>query len=62
MNKVLFTALFALFVSSFQAQFVVDQTYAIEEYVNDILLGSGISAANISYSGDELQLGYLTNI
>ena len=61
MNKVLLTALFALLAGTFQAQFVVEQTYTIEEYVNDILLGSGISATNITYSGDELQLGYLTN-
>lgn len=42
------------------AQVVVDQTLTPEEYVNDILLGSGIQASNITFTGSEIQLGHMT--
>ncbi len=43
-----------------QAQLDVESGLTLEEYVNDILLGSGIQASNISYQGGTNQLGYLT--
>jgi gliding motility-associated-like protein len=43
------------------AQVEVNSDLTIEEYVNDILLGSGIQAFNITFQGGESQLGYLTN-
>lgn len=55
----LLSALICLTISSF-AQIEIDQSYTIEEYVNDILLGSGISASNISFTGSEVQIGFLT--
>jgi gliding motility-associated-like protein len=44
------------------AQTAVDQTLTIESYVNDILLGSGIQASNISYTGSMVQLGHATGM
>ena len=43
-----------------QAQLDVETGLTLEEYVNDILLGSGIQASNITYQGGTNQLGYLT--
>ena len=43
-----------------QAQLQVETGLTLEEYVNDILLGSGIQASNITYQGGTNQLGYLT--
>ena len=43
-----------------QAQLEVETGLTLEEYVNDILLGSGIQASNITYQGGTNQLGYLT--
>ena len=54
----LFAAIFC-FNGAF-AQILIDQNYTIEEYVDDILLGTGISASNISFTGSETQIGYLT--
>ena len=38
----------------------VDQTLSIEDYVNEVLLGEGVSATNISFIGSTEQIGYLT--
>ncbi len=48
------------FVKDTQAQLEVETGLTLEEYVNDILLGSGIQASNITYQGGTNQLGYLT--
>ena len=48
------------FVAESQAQLEVETGLTLEEYVNDILLGSGIQASNITYQGGTNQLGYLT--
>ena len=58
------TRLFALLLGCFaatalQAQ-VVTSGLTIEEYVNEILLGSGVQATNITYTGGDVQLGHLT--
>ena len=42
------------------AQLQVETGLTLEEYVNDILLGNGIQAFNITYQGGTNQLGYLT--
>ncbi len=55
--------LFAILVSPLQpvnAQVDVETGLTLEEYVNDILLGNGIQAFNITYQGGDQQLGYLT--
>jgi gliding motility-associated-like protein len=43
------------------AQLEVETGLTLEQYVNDILLGNGIQAFNITYQGGTNQLGYLTN-
>ena len=48
------------FVEETQAQLDVETGLTLEEYVNDILLGSGIQASNITYQGGSNQLEYLT--
>lgn len=46
-------------VHALSGQITVDQSYTMEEYVNDILLGTGITATNIQYTGHEMQIGFL---
>jgi gliding motility-associated-like protein len=41
-------------------QVQIDQSFTIEEYVNDILLGTGVEATNITFTGSMVQLGFLT--
>ena len=41
-------------------QIDVNSTFTIEEYVNEVLLGEGIEAFNITYTGGASQLGYMT--
>ncbi|MFM2317064.1 MAG: hypothetical protein RLZZ155_1396, partial [Bacteroidota bacterium] len=36
------------------------QTLTIQQYVQDVLLGSGVAATNISYTGCPQQIGYIT--
>ncbi|MDA1336260.1 MAG: choice-of-anchor L domain-containing protein [Bacteroidetes bacterium] len=43
-----------------QGQLEIETGLTLEEYVNDILLGSGIQASNITYQGGTNQLGYMT--
>jgi gliding motility-associated-like protein len=38
----------------------VDSNYSLDQYVNDILLGEGVEAFNVSYTGGASQLGYMT--
>ena len=60
MRKSIFTtALFLAFAGGVWGQLTITSDLTIEEYVNDILLGSGVSASNITYTGSMLQLGYL---
>lgn len=56
--------LIALLTGAFSAataQLTITSDMTLEEYVNDILLGSGVSASNITYTGSMMQLGYLEN-
>lgn len=49
------------FATDVHAQLDVTQGYTVEEYVNDVLLGEGVTAFNISYVGGMDQLGQLVN-
>ncbi|PCJ80653.1 MAG: hypothetical protein COA49_07410 [Bacteroidetes bacterium] len=42
------------------AQLLVEQPYTIEEYVSEVLIGNGVTATNITYTGSEEQIGYLS--
>ncbi|MFZ4786165.1 MAG: choice-of-anchor L domain-containing protein, partial [Flavobacteriales bacterium] len=54
-----FLIVFATLISTeIKSQLVVD-SLSIEEYVQDVLLGSGIQATNISYTGCFEQIGYM---
>ena len=46
--------------SAATGQIQVDQTLTPEEYVNTVLLGEGVEAFNVTYTGGLSQLGYLT--
>ena len=52
--------LFATVASTGYAQITVDQSLTIEQYVNDVLLGEGVTATNISFEGSMEQFGYMT--
>ena len=43
------------------AQLDVSQGLSVEEYVNEVLLGEGVTAFNVSYIGGMDQLGQLVN-
>ena len=38
----------------------IDQSLTIQQYVNDVLLGEGVNATNISFIGSPDQIGYMT--
>ena len=56
----LYGCLFAALASTGYAQITVDQSLTIEQYVNDVLLGEGVTATNISFEGSMEQFGYMT--
>lgn len=59
MKKILITLVVFVFVQlSTQAQLVVD-SLSIQQYVQDVLLGNGVQATNISYTGCFAQIGYM---
>ncbi len=49
------------FAFGIQAQVTIDQSFTPEEYVNEVLLGDGVSASNISLIGDPIQLAKMTD-
>lgn len=50
------------FAGSFWGQATISQPYGtVEEYVQNILLGEGVTATNITYTGGISQLGFLEN-
>ena len=53
-------SLVCLVPNGLRAQLEVESGLTLEQYVNDILLGNGIQAFNITYQGGDEQLGYLT--
>ena len=50
----------ALLATTCEAQITVDQGLTIEQYVNDVLLGEGVTATNITFEGGMDQFGYMT--
>lgn len=56
----LILATLVLVAQPLTAQLEVESGLTLEEYVNDILLGNGIQAFNITYQGGDEQIGYLT--
>ena len=38
----------------------IDQSLTIQQYVNDVLLGEGVNATNISFIGSPEQIGYMS--
>ena len=60
MTKKIFLLL-SLFASAFsmRAQLQLN-TLTIQQYVQDVLLGSGVAATNISFTGCPQQIGYIT--
>ncbi|MFT4660900.1 MAG: gliding motility-associated-like protein [Patiriisocius sp.] len=44
------------------SQIILDQSMTIEEYVNDFLLGEGVSAFNITFTGSEEQIGTISGL
>ena len=49
-----------MIATTFEAQITVDQSLTIEQYVNDVLLGEGVTATNITFEGGMDQFGYMT--
>ena len=47
-------------LGTLHGQVDVDQSLTIAEYVNDVLLGEGVSATNINFIGSPEQIGYMT--
>jgi gliding motility-associated-like protein len=55
------TFLGLLGILTMQGQVVIDQNFTLDQYVNEILLGEGVTASNISLIGDPIQLAKLTD-
>ena len=56
-----FSAIAFAFAFSFASQAqTTDQSYTIEEYVTDVLIGDGINVSNITFTGSEEQIGYMS--
>jgi gliding motility-associated-like protein len=59
--RIIYTLLFCcLFSLPAFSQLTVDQPYTIEQYVSEVLIGNGVTATNITYTGSEEQIGYLS--
>ena len=59
-KRLLLLAFFLLSLNFIQAQVVIESELTIEEYVNDVLLGTGVTAFNVTYTGSDVQLGHMT--
>ena len=60
-HQIVFVLLALLCPFGLRAQVVIDQTFSIEEYVNDLLLGTGVTASNITSIGDPVQLAEVSD-
>ena len=49
-----------LLFSSVSAQLEVNSTLTPDEYVNDVLLGTGVEATNVQFTGSPVQIGQIT--
>ena len=54
-----FLALFGLPLA-LSAQVEVNSTLTPEQYVNDVLLGTGVEATNVQFTGSPMQIGEIT--
>lgn len=57
----LFIGLFTTASIGLLAQPTVETGLTLDQYVNEILLGSGVNAFNITLTGAPVQVGYMTN-
>lgn len=48
-------------VPSLSAQLVVDTAGTVEHFVQDVLVGSGVSISNVSYTGSKVSIGTFSN-
>ena len=55
----LLLVLFAL-SGAMRAQLEVNSTLTPDEYVNDVLLGTGVEATNVQFTGSPVQIGQIT--
>ena len=60
-HKFVSTLIFLLSASFIQAQMDVSQAMTPTQYVNNVLLGEGVIATNVQFSGSLEQIGYLTD-
>ena len=58
MKKIILVVVFAAHVIFSQAQIVVENNQTVEWYVQNVLVGSGVSVSNITYTGLPEQFGY----
>jgi gliding motility-associated-like protein len=58
-RKLIFSALLFIFSFSVNAQLVVDNTMTVEEYVQEVLLGEGVVASNITFNGGAANINVL---
>ncbi len=59
--KFVSTLILLLGTSFVQAQMEVTQAMTPTQYVNNVLLGEGVTATNVQFSGSLEQIGYLTD-
>ena len=58
--RFLFALAIALAVSFSALAQTTDQSYTVEQYVTEILVGDGVNVSNITFIGGEDQLGYMS--
>ena len=58
-RTVAFSAFFLLNAAA-SAQLEVNSTLTPDEYVNDVLLGTGVEATNVQFTGSPVQIGEIT--
>ena len=51
---------FILLNAAASAQLEVNSTLTPDEYVNDVLLGTGVEATNVQVTGSPVQIGEIT--
>ena len=59
--KFVSTLILLLSTSFILAQMDVSQAMTPTQYVNNVLLGEGVTATNVQFTGSLEQIGYLTN-
>jgi len=59
--KLLITLSLVLFFNHLKAQLTVDSSLTPQQLVNTVLVGNGVSASNVTYTGANISLGKFTN-